>query len=67
MAIKRMSAARTVGMSIAATVAAGLILTTCYFVISTISGLVADVATIKTQQQFYHGPWPPSYQERDKL
>lgn len=60
---KRMTAARTVGLTIGGTVGAAVVLSILYTSLS----LWNDVATIKVQQQFYHGPWPPPYQERDKL
>jgi hypothetical protein len=56
---KRISATRTVWLTIAATVGAGIILSLLYSVLSVWN----DVATMKTQQLFYHGTWPPPYRE----
>jgi hypothetical protein len=54
----RQSTARTISLTIAATVGAGIILSLLYSIV----GLWNDVATLKLQEQFYHGSqWPPPY------
>lgn len=58
MAPKRMSAPRTVGLTIAGTVGAALILSLLYAVL----GLWRDVDLLKMKTDFYHGNvFPPPY------
>lgn len=53
-----MSAQRTVLLTIAGTVLSAIVLALLFGMV----GLWRDVDVIKTQQLFYHGPWPPPYQ-----